>query len=85
MCKKFVIGDREKNEWISVFDNEAKEMSFNNDLNLAKEYEAEENAIIDLQAMQQTGFFSDLTVYLKEEDGKAYLIGERDNYYPMTN
>ena len=83
MSKTFVIGDRAKNEWIAVFDNEAKKMSFKNDLSLAKEYEAEEDAILDLQAMQATGFFSDLQVYLKEEDGKAYLIGERDNFHPM--
>ena len=83
MSKTFVIGDRAKNEWIAIFDNEAKKMSFKNDLSLAKEYEAEEDAILDLQAMQATGFFSDLQIYLKEEDGKAYLIGERDNFHPM--
>ncbi len=83
MSKTFVIGDRAKNEWIAVFDNEAKKMSFKNDLSLAKEYEAEEDAILDLQAMQATGFFSDLQVYLKEEDGKAYVMGERDNFHPM--
>ena len=83
MSKTFVIGDRAKNEWIAVFDNEAKKMSFMNDLSLAKEYEAEEDAILDLQAMQATGFFSDLQVYLKEEDGKAYVMGERDNFHPM--
>ena len=83
MCKKFVIGDRVKNEWIAIFDSEAKKMSFKNDLGQAKEYEAEEDAILDLQAMQATGFFSDLQVYLKEEDGKAYVMGERDNFHPM--
>ena len=83
MYKKFVIGDREKNEWIAIFDNEAKKMSFKNDLGQAKEYEAELDAILDLQAMQATGFFSDLQVYLKEEDGKAYVMGERDNFHPM--
>lgn len=83
MGKKFVIGDREKNEWIALFDNSAKQLSFKNNLNEAKEYDAEEDAILDLQAMQQTGFFSDLSVYLKEEDGKAYLMGERDNFHPI--
>ncbi len=83
MGKKFVIGDREKNEWIAIFDNEKKQMSFKNNLSEAKEYEAEEDAILDLQAMQATGFFSDLEIYLKEEDGKAYVMGERDNYHPM--
>ena len=83
MSKTFVIGDRAKNEWIAIFDNEAKKMSFKNDLSQAKEYEAEEDAILDLQAMQATGFFSDLQIYLKEEDGKAYVMGERDNFHPM--
>ena len=83
MGKKFVIGDRAKNEWIAIFDYEAKKMSFKNDLSLAKEYDAEEDAILDLQAMQATGFFSDIQVYLKEEDGNAYVIGERDNFHPM--
>ena len=83
MGKSFVIGDREKNEWIAVFDNVKKKMSFVNDLKEAKEYDAEEDAILDLQSMQETGFFSDLEVYLKEEDGKAYVIGERDNFHPM--
>jgi len=83
MGKKFVIGDREKNEWIAIFDNEKKQMSFKNNLSEAKEYEAEEDAILDLQAMQATGFFNDLEIYLKEEDGKAYVMGERDNYHPM--
>ena len=83
MDKKFVIGDRVKNEWIAIFDNESKKMSFKNDLSKAKEYDAEEDAILDLQAMQTTGFFSDLKVYLKEEDGKAYVMGERDNFHPM--
>lgn len=83
MGKKFVIGDREKNEWIALFDNSTKQLSFKNNLSEAKEYDAEEDAILDLQAMQQTGFFSDLSVYLKEEDGKAYLMGERDNFHPI--
>ena len=83
MGKKFVIGDREKNEWIAIFDNEKKQMSFKNNLSEAKEYEAEEDAILDLQALQATGFFSDLEIYLKEEDGKAYVMGERDNFHPM--
>lgn len=83
MGKKFVIGDREKNEWIALFDYSAKQLSFKNNLSEAKEYDAEEDAILDLQAMQQTGFFSDLSVYLKEEDGKAYLMGERDNFHPI--
>ncbi len=83
MGKKFVIGDREKNEWIALFDNSTKQLSFKNNLSEAKEYDAEEDAILDLQAMQQTGFFSDLSVYLKEEDGNAYLMGERDNFHPI--
>ena len=72
-----------RQKWIAVFDAAAKLIRFKNDLKDAKEYDAEEDAIIELQSMQQTGFFSDLSVYLKEEDGKAYLIGERDNFHPM--
>ncbi|MBQ8655527.1 MAG: hypothetical protein IJ527_00455 [Prevotella sp.] len=83
MSKSFVIGDREKNEWIAVFDNAAKQMSFKNHLSEAKEYATEDAAKTDLKAMQQTGFFSDLEVYLKEEDGKAYVAGERDSFHPV--
>ena len=45
MGKKFVIGDRLKDEWI----------------------------------IQETGYFSDLQIYMKE-DNKAYKIDERDSF-----
>ena len=56
MSKKFVIGDRLKDEWM-------------------KEEEAKEN----LQKLQETGYFSDLQIYMKE-DNKAYKIDERDSF-----
>lgn len=77
MSKKFVIGDRVKDEWISVLDTEKKKLEFTNHLASAKEYVLEEDAQIHLQQIQDTGYFSDLQIYLKE-DNKAYKIDERD-------
>ena len=77
MSKKFVIGDRSKDEWISVLDTEKKKLEFTNHLASAKEYRLEEDAQINLQTIQQTGYFSDLQIYLKE-DNKAYKINESD-------
>ena len=77
MSKKFVIGDRSKDEWISVLDTERKKLEFTNHLASAKEYRLEEDAQINLQTIQQTGYFSDLQIYLKE-DNKAYKINESD-------
>ena len=77
MSKKFVIGDRVKDEWISVLDTEKKKLEFTNHLASAKEYTLEEDAQIHLQQIQGTGYFSDLQIYLKE-DNKAYKIDERD-------
>ena len=77
MSKKFVIGDRVKDEWISVLDTEKKKLEFTNHLASAKEYILEEDAQIHLQQIQETGYFSDLQIYLKE-DNKAYKINERD-------
>ena len=77
MSKKFVIGDRVKDEWISVLDTEKKKLEFTNHLASAKEYVLEEDAQIHLQNIQETGYFSDLQIYLKE-DNKAYKIDERD-------
>ncbi|MBR2775613.1 MAG: hypothetical protein IKD75_00645 [Prevotella sp.] len=77
MSKKFVIGDRVKDEWISVLDTEKKKLEFTNHLASAKEYVLEEDAQIHLQQIQETGYFSDLQIYLKE-DNKAYKIDERD-------
>ena len=77
MSKKFVIGDRSKDEWISVLDTERKKLEFTNHLASAKEYFLEEDAQLNLQRIQQTGYFSDLQIYLKE-DNKAYKIDESD-------
>ena len=77
MSKKFVIGDRLKDEWISVLDTEKKKLEFTNHLASAKEYQLEEDAQISLQKIQETGYFSDLQIYLKE-DNKAYKINESD-------
>ena len=77
MSKKFVIGDRVKDEWISVLDTEKKKLEFTNHLASAKEYVLEEDAQIHLHQIQETGYFSDLQIYLKE-DNKAYKIDESD-------
>lgn len=81
MSKKFVIGDRLKDEWISVLDTEKKQLEFTNHLASAKEYLLEEDAQINLQKIQETGYFSDLQIYMKE-DNKAYKVGERDSFQP---
>ena len=77
MSKKFVIGDRLKDEWISVLDTEKKKLEFTNHLASAKEYLAEEDAKANLKAIQETGYFSDLQIYMKEAN-KAFKIDERD-------
>ena len=77
MSKKFLIGDRTKDEWISVLDTENKKLEFTNHLASAKEYLAEEEAKTNLSKIQETGYFSDLQVYMKEEN-KAFKIDERD-------
>ena len=79
MGKKFVIGDRLKDEWISVLDTEKKKLEFTNHLASAKEYLAEEDAQMNLAKIQETGYFSDLQIYMKEEN-KAYKIDERDSF-----
>lgn len=79
MSKKFVIGDRLKDEWISVLDTENKKLEFTNHLATAKEYLKEEDAKANLKTIQKTGYFSDLQVYMKE-DGKAYRPDERDSF-----
>ena len=77
MSKKFVIGDRLKDEWISVLDTDRNKLEFTNHLASAKEYLLEEDAQINLQKIQETGYFSDLQIYLKE-DNKAYKMDESD-------
>ena len=79
MEKTFIIGDREKNEWISVFDNNKKQLEFKNHIAEAKTYAERRSAEIDLKLLQTTGFFGDLRVYLYE-DGQAYVAGERDSF-----
>jgi hypothetical protein len=79
MSMKFVIGDRLKDEWVSVLDTEKKKLEFTNHLASAKEYLLEEDAQQNLQELQETGYFSDLQIYMKE-DNKAYKIDERDSF-----
>lgn len=79
MEKKFIIGDREKNEWVSVFDNNKKQLEFKNLIAEAKTYDERRSAEIDLKLLQATGFFGDLRVYLFE-DNKAFVAGERDGF-----
>lgn len=79
MSQKFVIGNRLKDEWISVLDTEKKELVFTGQLANAKEYPQEEDAQISLAEIQKTGYFSDLQIYVKG-DNKAYQINERDSF-----
>ena len=78
MSKKFVIGDRTKDEWISVLDTEKKKLEFTNHLASAKEYLRQDEAVKQLAAIRETGYFSDLQVYVTDE-GKAYKPEERDS------
>ena len=79
MAKAFVIGDRLKDEWISALDTEKKDMQFSSHLANAKEYTHEEDARADLKAIQQTGYFGDLQVYIKDGD-KAQTANDRDPF-----
>ena len=78
MGRKFVIGNRLKEEWISVLDPEKKILEFTSYLVNALEYLQEEDAQINLAEIQETGYFSDLQIYLKK-DNKALLISEQDS------
>ena len=78
MGRKFVIGNRLKEEWISVLDTEKKELEFTSYLVNALEYLQEEDAQINLAEIQETGYFGDLQIYLKQ-DNKAFLISEQDS------
>ena len=84
MSMKFVIGDRLKDEWISVLDTENKKLEFTNHLASAKEYLLEEDAQQSLQKIQETGYFSDLQIYLKE-DNKAYKMNEVSRFIFASN
>jgi hypothetical protein len=78
MAKIFLIGDREKNEWVSEFDNNKKLLKFKDELTGAKQYAERQAAAVDLKLMQDTGFFGDLQVYVLE-DGQVFKSGERDS------
>lgn len=79
MSKKFLIGDRTKDEWISVLDRENKKLEFTNHIGSAKEFKGFEATKEELKNLQEeTGYFHDLQVYIKDEDGKAHRPDERD-------
>jgi hypothetical protein len=81
MMKKFVIGDRLKDEWISVLDTEKKKLEFTNHLASAKEFNDEAFAQSQLKELQTTGYFTDLQIYLLDSDNnKAYKPNERDSF-----
>ena len=49
MSKKFVIGDRTKDEWISVLDRANKKLEFTNHLASAKEFKGFEDTKAELK------------------------------------
>lgn len=79
MSKKFVIGDRVKDEWISVLDTEKKKLEFTNHLASAKEFIDEAFAKSQLKELQTTGYFTDLQIYVLDNN-KAYKPDERDSF-----
>lgn len=79
MSKKFIIGDRTKDEWISVLDTEKKKLEFTNHLASAKEFNDQELAQSQLKEIQTTGYFSDLQIYVLDNN-KAYKPDERDSF-----
>ena len=79
ISKKIVVGDRLKDEWISVLDTEKKKLEFTNHLASAKEFTDEAYAKAQLKELQTTGYFTDLQVYILD-DNKAYKIDERDAF-----
>jgi|SRR5574344_2015453 hypothetical protein len=83
MDKKFVIGDRAKNEWVKVLNTQKEQLDFTTSLAEALQYDAEEIAASELQILQETGFYTDLSVYYIQ-DNNAYIEGERDNYHPVN-
>lgn len=80
MSKKFVIGDRTKDEWISVLDRENKKLEFTNHLASAKEFKGFEATKEELKLLQEetAGYFNDLQVYILDDDNKAHRPDERD-------
>ncbi|MBP3787582.1 MAG: hypothetical protein ILA22_05540 [Prevotella sp.] len=82
MSKKFIIGDRTKDEWISILDRANKKLEFTNHIASAKEFHGFEATKDELKALQEeTGYFQDLQVYVKDEDGKAYRPNESDAFH----
>ena len=79
MSKKFVVGDRLKDEWISVLDTEKKKLEFTNHLASAKEFNNEALAVSQLKELQTTGYFTDLQIYILDNN-KAYKPDERDAF-----
>ena len=79
MGKKFVVGDRLKDEWISVLDTEKKKLEFTNHLASAKEFNDMNMAKSQLTELQTTGYFTDLQVYILDNN-KAYKPDERDAF-----
>lgn len=78
MTKQVIIGDRTKDEWISVLDTEKKKLEFTNHIATAKIFNDFDFAKGELRKLQETGYFTDLQVYIKGEDGKAHRPDERD-------
>ncbi|MBQ7512471.1 MAG: hypothetical protein IJU11_06980 [Prevotella sp.] len=79
MSKKFLIGDRTKDEWISVLDTENKKLEFTNHIASAKEFKGFDDTKAELKKLQdETGYFQDLQVYVLGEDNKAHRPDERD-------
>ena len=63
MSKKFIIGDRTKDEWISVLDTEKKKLEFTNHIATAKEFHGFEETKAQLKKLQETGYFTDWVGY----------------------
>jgi len=76
MGEKFVIGNRLKEEWIAVLDTDKKILEFTSNLVKALEYQLEEDAQMNLAEIQKSGYFSDLQIYIKDNN-RAYRIDER--------
>ena len=76
MGEKFVIGNRLKEEWIAVLDTDKKILEFTSNLVKAQEYQLEEDAQMNLAEIQKSGYFSDLQIYIKDNN-RAYRMDER--------
>ena len=76
MGEKFVIGNRLKDKWIAVLDTDKKILEFTSNLVKAQGYQLEEDAQMNLAEIQKSGYFSDLQIYIKDNN-RAYRIDER--------